>query len=98
MPVEHIRDGPALEALVLHHVAPVARRIADRQEDRLVLAARPLERFRAPRIPVNGIVSVLEEIRAVLGGESIRHVLDYRRCRGHTGHEDELATKAHKEK
>jgi hypothetical protein len=63
-----------LEAFVLHDVAPVAGRVADRQEDRLVLPLCPLEGLLAPRIPLHGIVFVLEEIRTVFGSETIRHV------------------------
>ena len=47
--IEHVGHLRVLEALVLHHVAPVAGRIADRQEDRLVLAACFVERRRPPR-------------------------------------------------
>ena len=79
VPVEHVGDLAALEALVLHHVAPVARRVADRQEDRLVLAARLLEGLVAPRVPVNGIVFVLEEVRTLFGGETVWHSSDYDR-------------------
>ena len=75
--VEHLRDRRALEAFVLHHVAPVARRVADGQEDRLVLASRPGERVLAPRIPVDRVVLVLEKIGALFGGETIRHFSDY---------------------
>ena len=46
--VHHRGDRRVLEALVRHDVAPVARRVADREQDRLVLAARPR---RAPRRP-----------------------------------------------
>ena len=51
--VHHRGDRRILERLVRHHVAPVARRVADRQQDRLVLGARPGERLVAPRIPVD---------------------------------------------
>ena len=61
--VEHRRDRGVLERLVLHDVAPVARRVADRQKDRLVLLPRPLERLVAPRIPVHGVVRVLQQVR-----------------------------------
>ena len=60
-----------LEGLVLHHVAPVAGRIPDGEEDRPVLGARPLEGLVAPRVPVDGIVGVLEEVRARLLGETV---------------------------
>ena len=60
-----------LEGLVLHDVAPVAGRVPDREEDRPVLAARPLEGLVAPRVPVDGVVGVLEEVRARLLGETV---------------------------
>src|ERR1700730_13787668 len=41
-------------------------------EERLVLGPRALERLGAPRIPVHGIVLVLEKVRARLPGEAIR--------------------------
>src|SRR2546423_14626956 len=51
-----------LEALPLHYVAPVTGRIANGKKDRLVLAPSLLKRLRAPGIPVNRVVSVLEQI------------------------------------
>ena len=56
---------------MLHHVAPVAGRVADREEDRLVLAARPLQRLVAPGVPVDGVVGVLEEVGARLAREAV---------------------------
>ena len=38
--VHHCRGVGVLERLMCHHMAPVARRIADGQEDRFVLIAR----------------------------------------------------------
>ena len=69
--VQLLGDGRVLERLVRHDVAPVTGRIADRQEDRLVLDLRPLERLSAPGIPVDRVVRVLEEVRARLGGQSV---------------------------
>ena len=63
-----------LEGLVLHDVAPVARRVADGQQDRLVLLARARERLLAPRVPVDGVVRVLEEVRARLLREAVHGV------------------------
>ena len=57
-----------LERLVLHHVAPVAGRVADGEEDRLVLGAGLGERLVAPGVPVDRVVRVLEQVRARLGG------------------------------
>ena len=62
-----------LERLALHDVAPVARRVADAQQDRLVFALRLLERLGTPRIPVDRIVGVLEEVRAGFVGEAVGH-------------------------
>ena len=46
----HQRGGlGVLERFVLHHVAPVAGAVADRDEQRLVAAPRLLERLRRPR-------------------------------------------------
>jgi len=49
-------------------------RVSDGKEDGFVFASRAGERFLAPRIPVDGVVLVLEEIWAGLGSESVRHV------------------------
>ena len=65
------RGRGILEGLVGHDVTPVARRIADRQQDGLVLAPRARQRFFAPRIPVHGVVRMLLKIRTRLRGESI---------------------------
>ncbi len=46
--VHHRGDRRVLERLVRHHVTPVARRIADRQQYRLVLLARGGERLCRP--------------------------------------------------
>src|SRR5699024_4360233 len=54
MPVEDPGQLAALEALMLHDVAPVTRRIADREKDGLVFAAGARKCLVAPRIPVNG--------------------------------------------
>src|SRR4029077_9642921 len=60
-----------LERLTLHHVAPVARCIADREEDRLVLLPRALERLVVPGMPVDRVVRVLLKIRRRLLGEAV---------------------------
>ena len=53
-----------LERLVLHDVAPVAGGVADGEQDRLVLGMRAAERLLAPRVPVDRVVRVLEEVGA----------------------------------
>ena len=62
-----------LERLALHDVAPMARRIADAQEDRPVEQLRPGQRVRPPRRPVDRVVRVLEEVRAGLCREPVGH-------------------------
>ena len=69
--VHHGRGRGVLERLVLHHVAPVAGRVPDREEDRPVLLARPRQRLVAPRVPVDRVGGVLEEVRAGLAGETV---------------------------
>src|SRR5205823_4384169 len=76
--VQQLGDRGILERLVLHHVAPVARRVADRKKDRFVLAARAFERVVAPGMPVDRIARVLQEIWAALGGEAVHIDLYYR--------------------
>ena len=67
-----------LERLVGHHVAPVARGVADGEEDRAVLVARAGERLLPPRVPVDRVVGVLEEVRAGCFGEPV-HAAAFRR-------------------
>ena len=64
-------DLGVLERLVLHHVAPVAGGVADREEDRLVLASCRLEGLLTPRVPVDGVVGMLEQVGALLAGEPV---------------------------
>ena len=69
--VHHRRHLVVLEALVGHHVAPVAGRVADRDEQRHVPVGRRLERLLTPRVPVDGVVGVLAQVRAGLVGQSV---------------------------
>ena len=77
LPVDFHRDEPlvherrglvVLEGLVLHDVAPVAGGVPDGEEDRLVLLARAFECLLTPRVPVDRVRGVLEEVRARLVG------------------------------
>ena len=72
-PVHHLGDRRVLERLVRHHVAPVTRRVPHREQDRAVARGRLLERLVAPRVPVDGVLRVLAEVRAGLRGEPIGH-------------------------
>ncbi len=71
----HDRGGRlALERLALHHVAPVAGGVADREQDRPVELARTGERLLAPGVPVDRVLRVLEQVRAGLAGEAVHRV------------------------
>ena len=73
--VHELRGRLVLERFVRHDVAPMARGIADRQQDRLAGLTSLLERFVVPGLPVHGVVRVLLEVWARLFAESISHVL-----------------------
>ena len=64
-------DARVLERLVRHDVAPVARAVADGEQDRAVLGARALERLVAPRVPVHGVRGMLQQVGAGLVGEAV---------------------------
>ena len=71
---ERVHDGGrrlVLETLPLHHMAPMARRIADREQDRAVVLPRQRERLRSPFVPVDRIVAMLEQVRARGLGETV---------------------------
>ena len=87
----HQRGGAfVLERLVRHHVAPVARGVADGQQDGLVLGARSLERLGAPGIPVHGVVRVLQEVGTRLAGETIRASIGIRTMHGAARRSDRM--------
>ena len=80
--IERARDRRVLERLVLHDVAPVTRRISDRQKNWLVLARRPCERFLGPRKPVDRVVGVLEKVGTALSRKAVGHLRSIIRCGG----------------
>ena len=57
--VHHVRGRLVLEGLVRHHMAPVARGIADGKKDRTALGAGDCEGSLTPRVPIDRIVGVL---------------------------------------
>jgi hypothetical protein len=69
--VHHLGDRRVLERLALHHVTPVAGRVPDREQERLVLRAGARERVLAPRVPVHRVVGVLEQVWARLAGQAV---------------------------
>ena len=70
--VHQVGDGRIFKTFVLHHVAPMTRAVADREKDRPVERAGRFKRFGPPWVPIDGIVSVLLQIRARLFRQSIR--------------------------
>ena len=62
--VHERRDLGVLERFVRHHVAPVTRAVADGEQHGTVVGASGGKRRVAPRVPVDRVTGVLEEIRA----------------------------------
>ena len=71
--VHHGGDLGILERLALHNVAPVAGGVADAEKDGQVSLAGGLKRLLAPGIPVNGVVFVLEQVKACFFGQAVWH-------------------------
>jgi hypothetical protein len=69
--VHHARGSVILKTLMRHDVAPMTRRIADREQDRPTAAFGLRERVGAPGPPVNRVVLVLQQIWARLLGETV---------------------------
>ncbi len=69
--VHHRRGGVVLEALMGHHVAPMAGGVADRQQDRLAARAGLGQGRLAPGAPMHRIVLVLQQIRAGLVAQPV---------------------------
>ena len=72
--VVHVRGRVGiLERLVRHDMAPVARRVSDREEDRDVTLLGRGERGVAPLEPIDRVAGMLQQIRARGLGKAIRH-------------------------
>ena len=69
--VHHGGGRRVLERFVRHDVAPVARRITDGQKDGFVLAAGLVEGLLAPRIPIDRVVRVLEQVGRFFPGQPV---------------------------
>ena len=72
--VQELCDFRVFEALPLHHMAPVATGIADREEDHLAFAFGLFERFRPPRKPIDRVVGVLQEVGTRLFRQAVRRL------------------------
>ncbi len=64
-------DVGVFETLMGHDMAPVTSGVTDREKNRFIFGAGSGESIRPPRIPVNRIVLVLEEIGAGFVGEAV---------------------------
>ena len=73
MPVHNPRDRLILKRLPLHHMTPMASRIPDTKQYRLILQPRPPQSLLPPRIPIHRIVSVLQQIRTRLMNQPVSH-------------------------
>ncbi len=71
--VDHLSHAVVLERLVGHDVAPVARGIPDREQDRHVTASRLREGVGSPLLPVDGVVLVLQQVWGGRVGETVGH-------------------------
>src|SRR5690606_14211556 len=69
--IEQLRDFLVGERLLLHYMAPVTRRITDREEDRLVEFLGEREGRVSPGMPVDRGFGVLEKIQTLLVREMI---------------------------
>lgn len=66
-------DGHVLEGFAGHDVAPVAGRVADGEEDGLILGAGAGEGGFAPFQPSDGVVGVLAQVGGLGVGEGVGH-------------------------
>ncbi len=69
--IQNLGDFLIFERLALHDVAPVAGGVSDGKKDGFVFARRFGEGLVAPRVPIHGIVRVLQKIGALFLSETI---------------------------
>ena len=69
--VHHGRDAVIFKTFMGHDMAPVARRIADRQQNRLVLGLGACQRIWPPGVPVHRVMGVLQQIGTGFAGEAV---------------------------
>jgi hypothetical protein len=67
--IQNPSDLLTLKGVVLHDVAPVAGRISDREEYRLVLGSGSLKSGISPWVPPHRIILVLPQVRTGLCAE-----------------------------
>jgi hypothetical protein len=71
--VHLLRRGRVVKRLVGHHVAPVAGRIADRQQNGLVAGTGQRQGGLAPGVPVHRLLGVLQQVGRGFLGELVGH-------------------------
>ena len=69
--VHLLGDGRALKDLAFHHVAPVTGGVADTQKDRFVFQTGFGEGLATPRMPVDRIVCMLQQIGTGLSHQGV---------------------------
>jgi hypothetical protein len=70
-----------LERLVFHDVAPVARRVADAEQNGFVFFPCSMQRLLAPGIPLDRVVGVLQQVGTGLVGQSVGEFMFRHTCR-----------------
>src|SRR4051812_24157631 len=78
MSIHHFGRLGVLKTFVLHYMTPVAGRVPDGEENGLVFPFRAFQSLGPPRVPVDGVISVLLQVRArfvdqSIGGAFIAH-------------------------
>ena len=71
--VHQPRDLRVLERLALHDVTPVTGRVADAEQDGLVLPLRRLRRLGSPGVPIDRIVRVLTQVGTRFVDQAVGH-------------------------
>jgi len=61
-----------------HDVTPVAGRITDAQENRLIFCFGPVQGGLAPRIPVDRVVGVLQQVGAGFVNQVVGHSIPFK--------------------
>lgn len=69
--IQVIGDFLVLKALSCHLVAPVACSVADRKENRLLLLHSPFECLISPRIPIDRLMGMLQQIGRICFNEPV---------------------------
>jgi hypothetical protein len=72
MLIQEGRQGLILERFTLHNMTPMACGVADAEEYRFVLSTGLAESLFAPRMPINRVMLMAEQIRRLLKRQTVR--------------------------